>query len=740
MVAIRHSHLKQSGQFHLDKWIDSLTITNSENKEKLAQTWRYCEEKTQSNPEAPFLLKRGLEMVEILSTLSMDIDSLRAALLFPLAQDKVINEDEVAEVFGPSIKNIVHGVLDMEAIRQLKATQNNSTTSEQVDNIRRMLLAMVEDFRCVVIKLAERIALLRDMKYEEEEERVLVAKECVNIYAPLANRLGIGQLKWEIEDFCFKYLHPNEYKFIASKLDERRIDREQYITEFIKTIRLAMGEEKITAEIYGRPKHIYSIWRKMQKKSLAFEELYDVRAVRIIVERLQDCYAALGIVHTLYRHLPKEFDDYIANPKPNGYQSIHTVVLGPKGRAVEIQIRTQQMHEESELGVAAHWRYKEGGTARSGYDERIAWLRKLLAWQEEMADSGEMLDEVRSQVFDDRVYVFTPKGDVIDLPAGSTPLDFAYHIHSDIGHRCIGAKVRGRIVPFTYQLQMGDQIEVITQKHPNPSKDWLNPHLGFVNSSRARAKIQNWFRKQDRDKNIQTGRQVIEEELSKYNVTLKDAEKTLLNRYSFNSLDEVLAGIGSGEIRINQLTNFLNNQFKKTTADEADKEALKQISQKSPPPARTERLKDRIVVDGVGNLMHHVARCCQPIPGDEIKGFITRGRGISIHRADCEQLAELERHVPERIVEAVWGDHSINNAVLSIRVIANDRSGLLRDITTLLSNEKVNVLNLASHSDTKKQLATVDMDVQLNHLDALSRLLARLNQLPDVIEAKRFTQ
>ncbi len=740
MVAIRHSHLKQSGQFHLDKWIDSLTITNSENKEKLAQTWRYCEEKTQSNPEAPFLLKRGLEMVEILSTLSMDIDSLRAALLFPLAQDKVIDEDEVAEVFGPSIKNIVHGVLDMEAIRQLKATQNNSTTSEQVDNIRRMLLAMVEDFRCVVIKLAERIALLRDMKYEEEEERVLVAKECVNIYAPLANRLGIGQLKWEIEDFCFKYLHPNEYKFIASKLDERRIDREQYITEFIKTIRLAMGEEKITAEIYGRPKHIYSIWRKMQKKSLAFEELYDVRAVRIIVERLQDCYAALGIVHTLYRHLPKEFDDYIANPKPNGYQSIHTVVLGPKGRAVEIQIRTQQMHEESELGVAAHWRYKEGGTARSGYDERIAWLRKLLAWQEEMADSGEMLDEVRSQVFDDRVYVFTPKGDVIDLPAGSTPLDFAYHIHSDIGHRCIGAKVRGRIVPFTYQLQMGDQIEVITQKHPNPSKDWLNPHLGFVNSSRARAKIQNWFRKQDRDKNIQTGRQVIEDELDKYNVTLKDAEKTLLNRYSFNSLDEVLAGIGSGDIRINQLTNFLNNQFNKTTADEADKEALKQISQKSPPPARTERLKDRIVVDGVGNLMHHVARCCQPIPGDEIKGFITRGRGISIHRADCEQLAELERHVPERIVEAVWGDHSINNAVLSIRVIANDRSGLLRDITTLLSNEKVNVLNLASHSDTKKQLATVDMDVQLNHLDALSRLLARLNQLPDVIEAKRFTQ
>lgn len=523
-----------------------------------------------------------------------------------------------------------------------------------------MLLSMVEDFRCVVIKLAERIAHLREVKDATEDERVLAAKECSNIYAPLANRLGIGQLKWELEDFCFRYLHPEEYKKIASLLHERRIDREEYIDNFVTTLRKKMLKENIQAEIYGRPKHIYSIWRKMKKKSLAFDELFDVRAVRIVVERLQDCYAALGIVHTHFRHLPDEFDDYVANPKPNGYQSIHTVVLGPNGKTLEIQIRTRQMHEDAELGVAAHWKYKEGATGvgkGSSYENRIAWLRKLIAWQEEMADSGEMLDEVRSQVFDDRVYVFTPKGDVVDLPAGSTPLDFAYHIHSDVGHRCIGAKIGGRIVPFSYQLQMGDQIEIITQKHPNPSRDWLNPNLGYVTTSRGRAKIHNWFRKQDRDKNVLAGRQILDNELAHLDIGIKEAEKLLIARYNVHSLDEVLAGIGGGDIRINQLVNFLQSKFKKTSAEEADREAMKTLESKTaaPRPASQTNSSGRVVVEGVGNLMHHIARCCQPIPGDDIVGFITKGRGISIHSVDCEQLAELQSHAPERLVDAVWG-------------------------------------------------------------------------------------
>lgn len=744
MVAVRSAHLTPAGEFAVEKWINSLNLAHVNAGSEIMQTWDYCHRTVQGREDAELLLWRGVEMVELLSTLSMDKDSMRAALLFPLAEANLIDEEIITEHFGTAIWGLVRGVMEMDAIRQLKATHTNETSSVQVDNIRRMLLSMVEDFRCVVIKLSERIAHLREVKDATEDERVLAAKECFNIYAPLANRLGIGQLKWELEDFCFRYLHPDEYKKIASLLHERRIDREQYIDSFVSIVRSYMKKENVHVDIYGRPKHIYSIWRKMKKKNLAFDELFDVRAVRIVVERLQDCYAALGIVHTHFRHLPDEFDDYVANPKPNGYQSIHTVVLGPEGKTVEIQIRTRQMHEDAELGVAAHWKYKEGSTVAAtkggtgSYENRIAWLRKLIAWQEEMADSGEMLDEVRSQVFDDRVYVFTPKGDVVDLPAGSTPLDFAYHIHSDVGHRCIGAKIGGRIVPFSYQLQMGDQVEIITQKQPNPSRDWLNPNLGYVTTSRGRAKIHNWFRKQDRDKNILAGRQILDNELAHLDINMKEAEKLLVARYNVHSVDEVLAGIGIGDIRINQLVNFIQSKLNKATAEDEDKQALRTLESKAPTP-RTTGPGSSIVVEGVGNLMHHIARCCQPIPGDNIVGFITKGRGISIHRADCEQLAELTSHAPERIVDAVWGENYSSGYSLVVRVIANDRSGLLRDITTILANEKVNVLGVSSRSDVKQQIATIDMNIEIYNLQVLGRILAKLNQLPDVIEAKRFS-
>ncbi|MBW1214871.1 GTP diphosphokinase [Pantoea allii] len=742
MVAVRSAHLNTEGEFALDQWIASLGVANPQSCDRLAETWRYCEAQTQGHPHQSLLLWRGIEMVEILSMLSMDIESLCAALIFPLANDEVVSEEELEKTVGKGIVSLVHGVRDMDAIRQLKAIHNDSMASEQVDNVRRMLLAMVEDFRCVVLKLAERIMNLREVKDAPEDERVLAAKESTNIYAPLANRLGIGQLKWELEDYCFRYLHPDEYKRIAKLLHERRIDREQYIENFVNNLRKEMAKEGVRAEVYGRPKHIYSIWRKMQKKSLAFDELFDVRAVRIVAERLQDCYGALGTVHTLYRHLPNEFDDYVANPKPNGYQSIHTVVLGPEGKTVEIQIRTRQMHEDAELGVAAHWKYKEGPSSShargaAGHEERIAWLRKLITWQEEMADSGELLEEVRSQVFDDRVYVFTPKGDVVDLPAGSTPLDFAYHIHSDIGHRCIGAKIGGRIVPFTYQLQMGDQVEVITQKQPNPSRDWLNPNLGFITTSRGRAKIHNWFRKQDRDKNILAGRQILDNELNQMDISLREAEKLLLPRYNVTSLDELLAAIGGGDIRLHQMVNFLQAKLNKPTAEEQDREALRQLTQKSHAPT-SRKESGRVVVEGVGNLMHHIARCCQPIPGDDIVGFITHGRGISIHRADCDQLSELISTAPERIVDAVWGESYSSGYSLVVRVTANDRSGLLRDITTILANEKVNVLGVSSRSDTKKQLATIDMDIEIYNHQVLGRVLSRLNQVPDIIDARRL--
>ena len=742
MVAVRGSHLLNPKDFEIEKWCANLNVAENV-KANLMTAWRYSQQKmtlrAEHQQEEAHLLTFGVEMVEILNSLNMDADSLFTAMLFPIVRDQLVDLAQIEEDFGANISKLVRGVIEMDNIRQLNIT--HSASSLQVDNVRRMLLAMVDDFRCVIIKLAERIAFLRDAeKNYTEEERVLAAKECANIYAPLANRLGIGQLKWELEDYCFRYLHPEQYRAIAKLLKERRLDREQYIADFVSELSGYLQENIQQVEVYGRPKHIYSIWRKMQKKHLEFSDLYDVRAVRIVVQKLQDCYTALGIVHTHFKHLPKEFDDYVANPKPNGYQSIHTVVLGKGGKPIEVQIRTQQMHDDAELGVAAHWKYKEGASAgRNGYEEKIAWLRKLLAWQDDITDSGEVMAELRSQVFDDRVYVFTPKGEVVDLPTGSTPLDFAYAIHSEIGHRCIGAKVGGRIVPFTYQLQMGDQVDIITQKNPNPSRDWLNPNLGFTHTAKARAKIHAWFKKQDRDKNIPAGKELLESEINRLGISLKQVEQQALPRYNLKNLDDLYAGIGGGDIRIGPLINFLQNKFIKISAQEVDEEILRHVSTKSAANAqqKTER-KDCVIVEGVGNLMHHIARCCQPIPGDSIVGYITMGRGISIHRCDCEQFLELQSVHPERVVESRWGDNYSNGFHLNIRIVASDRNGLLRDITTVLANDKISVLGVSSRTDTKRQVANIDMQIELNNVEMLSKILSRLEKLDDVIEAKRL--
>ncbi|HDZ8831345.1 GTP diphosphokinase [Aeromonas dhakensis] len=737
MVAVRDIHLKDN--FTLEEWVSSLTLSDSD-KDQLRTVYQYCltlGDEALTNR----LLVRGVEMVGILLMLSMDLGTLKAAIIYPFVEAGLISQERMDEDFGPKIAKLVEGVLEMEAIRSLQTLHRSETSPEQVDNVRRMLLAMVEDVRAVVIKLAERIACLREAKKADEETRVLMAQEITNIYAPLANRLGIGQLKWELEDLAFRYLHPDTYKQIAKQLDEKRLDRERYIREFVQSLRDALKEAGVEAEVYGRPKHIYSIWRKMQKKHLEFNELFDVRAVRVVTKRLQDCYAALGIVHTHFHHIPREFDDYVANPKPNGYQSIHTVVVGPEGKTVEIQIRTDQMHQDAELGVAAHWRYKEGAQAggkANTFEDKIEWLRKLLAWQEDLSESGSLLEDLRSQVFEDRVYVFTPKGDVIDLPAGATPLDFAYHVHSMIGHRCIGAKIDGRIVPFTYALQTGDQVEVITQKEPNPSRDWMNPNSGFLRSSRARAKVATWFRKLDRDKNIVAGRELFDKELDRHNLSMAKIDKgNMLRRFNLESTDDLLAGIGSGDIRINQVINYLDTCYNKPTAEEEDRRLLEKLEQKANAPFR-HKPKDHIVVEGVGNLMTHIARCCQPIPGDAIQGFITMGRGVSIHREDCEQLKELSRRNPERLIDAVWGENYSGGYGLTIRILSNDRSGLLRDITTVLANEKINVMGVRSRSNVREQTAEIDMELEIYNINAFNRALAKLSQLNDVISAKRL--
>ncbi len=742
MVAIRDAHLDEDNASVSETWISCLA-QDTLVADALVETYVFCQTLGNDDARAKALLF-GREMVEILVTLNMDKDTLITALLFPFVEENSLSLDDVKKRYGQGVFRLIEGVREMAAIRHLNhrfSVQDArdcdpQITAGQVDNVRRMLLAMVDDFRCVVIKLAERISYLRKVK-DLPEERLYVARECANIYAPLANRLGIGQLKWEMEDYAFRYLHADTYKQIAKQLSERRLVREEYIQTFVTDLQGEMEAYRIDAQVCGRPKHIYSIWRKMQKKNLAFDELFDVRAVRIIADKLQDCYAALGVVHTKYRHLPSEFDDYVANPKPNGYQSIHTVVLGPEGKTIEIQIRTKQMHDDAELGVAAHWKYKEGATSgRSGYDEKITWLRKLLVWQEEMSDSGEILEELRSQVSDDRVYAFTPKGDVMDLPIGATPLDFAYHIHSEVGHCCIGAKVEGRIVPFTYQLNMGDQVEIITQKEPNPSRDWLNPSLGFVNSGRARAKINAWFRKQAREKNVAAGKEILDAELLKIG-TLSKSASIALPRFNVNSLEELYVGVGSGDLRINQVINFINSQVNKLSKAEEDDQLREKLGLVDG-LANKKNLRSAVVVEGVDNLMTHLARCCQPISGDEIEGYVTQGRGISVHRKDCVQLAELRHHAPERIIETIWGGNYLGQYQITARVIASERHGLLKDLTAVLSNEKVKVTGMQTRFEAKTNQCIMDFDLDVSDLEVLSRTLIRLEQVKEVFQAKRL--
>ncbi|ABM02384.1 (p)ppGpp synthetase I and guanosine-3',5'-bis pyrophosphate 3'-pyrophosphohydrolase [Psychromonas ingrahamii 37] len=737
MVSVRDTHFYQTAQKNPKKWVTTLGLSSSD-QSKLLDNYEkiiaLC-----LNSEQHTLLELGTEMVEILVTLNMDMDTLNAALIFPLLDHQIISQEQVNEWWSKRVAKLVKGATDMEGIRALQNQGGSNNNAAQVDNLRNMLLAMVDDVRAVVIKLAERICYLRQIKGADKDKRLLVASEISSIYAPLANRLGIGQLKWELEDLSFRYLEPEIYKKIAKQLDEKRIDREHYIENFVNTVKDSLQEMNVDGTAYGRPKHIYSIYRKMQKKNLQFEDLYDVRAVRVVVEKLQDCYAALGAIHTQWRHIPSEFDDYIANPKANGYQSIHTVVLGPEGKAVEVQIRTRKMHEDSELGVAAHWKYKEGsagGKASSGYEEKIAWLRKILAWQEDIADSEDLVDEVRSQVFDDRVYVFTPKGEVIDLPAGATPLDFAYYIHSQVGHRCIGAKVANHIVPFTYHLKTGDQVEILTQKEPNPSRDWLNPNLGYINAPRARNKVSSWFRKQDRDKNVQAGRELLENELAKLKLKLSDLPPAI-TRFNVSCVEDIFAGVGNGDLRINQLLNFLNDYHHQQTLAEQDQAALESLAKRSSSFV-AKPIGDNITIQGESNLLHSIARCCQPIPGEPIEGYITQGRGISVHRKACEQLADLREANPERLVEASWGDANSSGYSLTLRLEALDRSGLLRDVSTLLSNEKVNVLGVNSMTNVKTQTAIIDLDLEIHTSDNIAKIQNKIKQLKDVLQVRRL--
>ncbi|BCR23803.1 GTP diphosphokinase [Aquipseudomonas alcaligenes] len=743
MVQVRaHQPINLDGSINLEAWLDhTLSVDPALDREALEVACEFAREVEQQANAAQNLwaegnssFQTGLEIAEILADLKLDQDSLVAAVIYRAVREGKTTLKVVQEKFGAVVAKLIEGVLRMAAISNSINPRESVVVGSQtqVENLRKMLVAMVDDVRVALIKLAERTCAIRAVKHADDEKRLRVAREVFDIYAPLAHRLGIGHIKWELEDISFRYLEPEQYKQIAKLLHERRLDREQYINDVMKQLRDELSATGIKADISGRAKHIYSIWRKMQRKGLQFSQIYDVRAVRVLVPEVRDCYTALGIVHTLWRHIPKEFDDYIANPKENGYRSLHTAVIGPDGKVLEVQIRTNAMHEEAELGVCAHWKYK-GTDAKGGsdhYEEKMAWLRQVLEWHEELGDIGGLAEQLKVDIEPDRVYVFTPDGHAIDLPKGATPLDFAYRVHTQIGHNCRGAKINGRIVPLTYSLHTGEQVEIITSKNGAPSRDWLNPNLGYITTSRARAKIVHWFKLQDREQNVAAGKAMLERDLSRLALAAVDFAK-LAEKCNLKTVEDMYAALGAGDLRLAHAVNLAQQQVE----PERGNEQLELIPRRASAPRPGKR--GDIQIQGVGNLLTQMAGCCQPLPGDPIVGYITVGRGVSIHRQDCASVLQLEGREPERIIQVSWGPVPVQTYPVDIVIKAYDRSGLLRDVTQVLLNERINVLAVNTRSNKEDNTASMQLTIEIPGLDALSRLLARISQLPNIIEARR---
>ncbi len=746
MVKVRAEHpLTADGTIDIPAWVERLNGFQSQPEAIHTQLRRACElsqravdvETGQAHSWGPDAncFQIGLEMAEILADLQLDPDALIAAILYRAVREDKYALSQVQAEFGDTVAKLVKGVLRMAAISYQRNENEDrvlgNQAEEQAEKIRKMLVAMVDDVRVALIKLAERTCAIRSVKHAGAARRRQVAREVADIYAPLAHRLGIGHIKWELEDLSFRYLEPDEYKKIARLLDERRLARQEYIDNMLALLRAELSAAGIEGEVTGRAKHIYSIWRKMKRKGIDFSQVYDIRAVRILVPTVRDCYTVLGIVHSLWRNIPHEFDDYIASPKENGYRSLHTAVLGPENKVLEIQIRTYAMHEESELGVCAHWRYKgtdTGTSVQDSYEQKIAWLRQVLEWHEELGgDTQPLKDDLRS-VDQDRIYVFTPDGHVVDLPKTATPLDFAYKIHTDVGHRCRGAKVNNRIVPLNYHLNNADQVEILTGKREAPSRDWLNPALGYVNTPRARAKVQHWFKQQARDQNIAEGQALLDREFKRLALLNLDFEG-LAKKLRFNSLDDLYAAVGASDTGVGVVLNAAQKQL-----DEANpQQPLIPLKTKSP-----ERKKPSdFYIEGVGNLLTQIASCCNPVPGDAITGYITLGRGVSIHRQDCANILQLQADEPQRIIKVEWGNKPQSFYSVDIIIEAYDRYGLLRDITALLDNERINISAMQTLSDKRKNTVDMLVTVEIRSIDELSRILTRLNQLPNIASARR---
>jgi guanosine-3',5'-bis(diphosphate) 3'-pyrophosphohydrolase len=741
----------------IESLIESLPDSYSTADRELVQrAYRLAEQAHKGQKRAsgePYII-HCLAVAAILSELCVPPAVISAGLLHDTVEDTDLTLEEIQRDFGDEIALLVDGVTKLTQLPRVSRGDQHSNEQAEEDRIRELaekrglpdpdtevdqltksrgydaasetlrktFLAMGEDIRVVLIKLADRLHNMRTLGHLPEAKRKRIAQQTMDIFAPLANRLGIWQIKWELEDLAFRYLQPDTYKEIADNLASRRADREQEMKGVTSSLQSVLSNESIKAEISGRPKHIYSIHKKMHRKGVPFDMVFDVRGVRIIVPNIPTCYSTLGVIHTQWRPIPAEFDDYIAAPKDNFYQSLHTAVVFDDGKTLEIQIRTPEMDQGAEFGIASHWRYKEGVDRDEDYERRILWLRSLMEWRQDVIDADEFVDGLKSDVFEDRVYLFTPRGDIIDLPAGSTPIDFAYHVHTDVGHRCRGAKVNGKLISLDYQLQTGEKIEILTAKRGGPSLDWLNPNLGLVKTQRARSKIRRWFKVQAREKNITQGKNLLEKELRRLGLTKLNLEK-LAKEFDFRTLDDLYEAIGNGDISIGRIVNHL-------TVPEVEAEEYKIIAHPSPetPPAT-----DAVVILGLRGLLTNFAKCCNPAPGDDIIGYITRGRGATIHRQDCPNILRIKDR--ERLVKVSWGEAK-NTYPVPVKIKAYDRDGLMRDVSTLIAEEGINMGKVSV--DVNNNLAIFDMVLEVRDLAQLSKVLDRLENLANVLEAQRI--
>lgn len=684
----------------------------------------------QELPSGEPVTRHMLGMIAILITLKVDSDTLAAGMLHTIADYLNDYPKKLQADFSPTIAHLIEGVTRIRRIQVFGIKQDPTKHGAQIEVFRKMLLAMAEDIRVVIIILASRVQTMRYAVSNEVPGRTEIARGTLDIFAPLANRLGLWQIKWELEDLSLRIIEPERYKKIARLLEETRIRREQYIALVVTELQHELQQANILAEVIGRPKHIYSIHKKMKHKDLDFSEIYDARAVRILVHDIKNCYAALGVVHNLWTPIPKEFDDYIVKPKGNNYRSLHTAVTGPENKVVEVQIRTHEMHRHAELGVAAHWRYKEGTRRDARYEEKITWLRQILDWKNDVSDAGELAVHFRTALFEDSVYVLTPQGSVIALPKGSTPIDFAYYVHTDLGHRCRGAKVDGVIVSLDYPLQNAQQVEVIPAKQGGPSRDWLNPALGYLKSHRARSKVRQWFNSQELETALAQGRTVVEKALQRKGMTAIGLDK-FAGKFNFTKLNDFLIAVAKGDINNHQLEIALNNRAEPTTIRPDQLAGKKNIAR----PV-SQQIGNNIFVVGVDKLLTVLAKCCKPAPPDAITGFVSsRGRGIMIHRQDCNNLSRLSNESAKRLVKADWGSLNDKRYPVDVIIEAHDRQWLMRDISDILSREKINVV--AINAQSRHVNAMIQLTLEVSGVAQLDRALALIKGIPGMISAAR---